>query len=175
VVCLSKLTVLLATSVMVFSAILVIFAASLQNTGSPSPKNDSNFNLLFRYGVGAKNELNTFEDTYTKDMVLDPPITIKLTLSDAELEQIHQKMVQIGFFNYPENFPLRTDFEVTPRTDYYIKVENGSSVKEVSWNSNSMLENNIQNNLSQLVDLIRSVVEQKPEYKALPPARGGYL
>jgi hypothetical protein len=158
---------------MVFSVILMMFAASLQNTGSPSPKND--FNLLFKYGVGAKNGLNTFEGTYTKDMVLDPPITIKLTLSDAELEQIRQKMVEIGFFDYPENFPLRTDFEVTPRTDYYIRVENGSSVKEVSWNSNSMLENNVQDNLLQLVDLIRSVVEQKPEYKALPPARGGYL
>ena len=174
-VCLSKLKVLLVTSVMVFSIILIIVAASLQNTSSPSPKNDFNFNLLFRYGVGAKNELNTFEGTYTKDMVLDPPITIKLTLSDAELEQIRQKMVEIGFFDYPENFPLRTDFEVTPRTDYYIRVENGSSVKEVSWNSNSMLENNVQDNLLQLVDLIRSVVEQKPEYKALPPARGGYL
>jgi hypothetical protein len=151
----------------------MMFAASLQNTGSPSPKND--FNLLFKYGVGAKNGLNTFEGTYTKDMVLDPPITIKLTLSDAELEQIRQKMIEIGFFDYPENFPLRTDFEVTPRTDYYIRVENGSSVKEVSWNSNSMLENNVQDNLLQLVDLIRSIAEQKPEYKALPPARGAYL
>jgi hypothetical protein len=159
--------------VVVFSVILLVAATSLQNTISPSPKNGSNFNLLLRYGVGAKNELNTFEGTYTKDMVLDPPITIKLTLSDAELEQIRQKMVEIGFFDYPESFPLR-DSSITPRTDYYIKVKNDSSIKEVSWNSNSLLENNIQNNLWQLVDLIKNIVEQKPEYEALPPARGGY-
>lgn len=166
---------LLATSVMVFSIILMTVAASSQNTISPSPKNDSNFNLLFRYGIGAKNELNTFEGTYTKDMVIDPPITIKLTLSDAELEQIRQKMGEIGFFDYPEGFPPRTDFEVTPCTNYYIKVENCFSVKETSWNENSLLENNTQGNLLQLVNLIRSIVEQKPEYKALPPERGGYL
>jgi len=151
----------------------MIVAASLQNTGSSPQKND--FNLLFRYGVGAKNELNTFEGTYTKDMVLDPPITVSLTLSEEELAQIRQKMIAIDFFNYPEGFPLRTDFFVTPRTDYYIEVENGSIVKEVSWNTNSMLENKVQDNLGQLIDCITSIVEQKPEFKALPPARGGYL
>jgi len=161
-------------SVMVFSTVLVIFVGSLENSSSSSPRNDFNFNLLFRYGVGAKNELNTFEDTYTKDMVVDPSVTIRLVLSDAELEQIGQKMVEMGFFDYPEEFPLRTDVLITPRMDYYIKVANASIVKEVSWTSNSMLENSVQNSLFQLVDLIRGIIEQKPEYESLPSARGGY-
>jgi hypothetical protein len=173
VVCLQKPKVLLGMLLLAVSLTLIAVIVSLQNTGPSSQEND--FNLLFRHGVGAKNELNTFEGTYTKDMVLDPPITISLILSEEELEQIHQKMIEIDFFNYPEDFPPRLGFLVTPCTNYFIKVEHGSIVKEINWNENSMLESNIQGNLWQLVGCIMDIVEQKPEYKALPPARGGYL
>jgi hypothetical protein len=134
----------------------------------------SGFNLLFKYGVGAKNELNTFDNTYTKDMVMSPPITIGLYLSDEEMGQIEQEMVAIGFFNYPETFPLSTTGFVTPSSDYYIKVQNGSTVKEVSWNSNSQFNGDVEDGLSQLVHRITDIVSQRPEYKALPPPNGGY-
>jgi hypothetical protein len=83
-------------------------------------------------------------------------------------------MIEIDFFNYPESFPLSTGGTVTPSSDYYIKVQNGSSTKEVSWNSNSQLDGNVEDNLWQLARLITDVVEQRPEYKALPPPNGGY-
>ena len=138
-----------------------------------SPQGD--FNLVFKYGVGAKNELNTFRGTYTKDMVIDPSITIRLTLSKQELSQIYQKMVEIEFFSLPESFPDRPNYHVTPSTDYYLKVENASRTKEVGWNTNSQLDSNVEEGLYELVELIRSFVEQKPQYRLLPPARGGYL
>ena len=133
------------------------------------------FNLVFKYGVGAKNELNTFRGMFTKDMVSDPSITIRLTLSKQELAQIYQKMVEIGFFNYSDSFPLRQDGSVTPSSDYYLKVENGSRTKEVRWNSNSQLDTNVDKGLHETADLIRSIIEQKLEYKILPPPRSAYL
>jgi hypothetical protein len=133
------------------------------------------FNLIFKYGVAAKNELNTFRAMFTKDMVSDPSITIRLTLSKQELAQIYHKMVEIDFFNYPNSFPLRQDYFVTPSSDYYLKVENGSTTKEVSWSSNSQLDANVDKGLHETVELIRSIVEQKLEYKILPPARSAYL
>jgi hypothetical protein len=42
------------------------------------PRRD--FNILLKYGVGAKNELNTFDSTYTKDLVAWAPITITVPL-----------------------------------------------------------------------------------------------
>jgi hypothetical protein len=133
------------------------------------------FNLIFKYGVGEKNELNTFRGTFTKDMVIDPSIKIRLTLSKQELAEIYQKMIEIDFFNLPESFPDRPDYFVTPRTDYYLKVQNGSLTKEVSWNTNSQLDADIDKNLHELVDLIGSIIEQKLEYKILPRPRGAYL
>jgi hypothetical protein len=57
----------------------------------------TNFNLVFKYGVGAKNELNTFDQTFTKDMVMDPSVTVKMKLSDNELNSIYQKINNLNF------------------------------------------------------------------------------
>ncbi len=125
--------------------------------------------------MGAKNELNTFEGTYTKDLIIDGTKTTRLTLSPEELRQIQQKMVDIDFFNYPESFPPKPGYRMYPRADYYIKVQNGSTVKEVSWNTESLIDSCIQDNLGQLATYIMNIIVQKPEYKMLPPANGAYM
>ncbi len=61
------------------------------------PPRESNFNLIFKYGIFAKNELNTFDGTYTKDMVQDPSITVELSLSEEELDSIYEKMAECRF------------------------------------------------------------------------------
>lgn len=58
---------------------------------------DSDFLILFRYGVMVndefgKNVLDTFHGTYTKDMVCDSPIKVKICLTKEELDAIYQKM-----------------------------------------------------------------------------------
>jgi len=73
---------------------------------------ESDFNLIFKFGVKGpasepKNVLNTIKGTFTKDMVIDPPVTVKLRLTEEELEIIHRKMVEIGFFQYPTVFRVR--------------------------------------------------------------------
>jgi len=137
------------------------------------PRQNNDFNIQFKYGVTERNELNTFSNTYTKDMILDPPITIWLYLSDEEMNQIWQKMVDIDFFNCPDTLAVSTGRIVTPQDDFYIKVQNGSVVKEVSWSTNSEV-NAIEQNLAQLANLIKGIVEQRPEYRELPPPNGGY-
>ncbi len=138
------------------------------------PRENNDFNVQFKYGVTARNELNTFNNTYTKDMILDPPITIWLYLSDEEMNQIKQKMTEIDFFNLPEALPPRSyGAFVEPQDNFYIKAQNGSTTKEVSWNSNSEV-NGIEQNLTQLANLMTRIIEQRPEYRELPPPNGGY-
>ena len=61
----------------------------------------SDFDLIFKYGVGAKNELNTYNGTYVKDMVTAPSVTTNLSLTIEEKRQILQRIAEIGFFTYP--------------------------------------------------------------------------
>jgi hypothetical protein len=97
-----------------------------------------------------------------------------MILSAEELGQIKQRITDLGFFAYPETFPINTNSILTPQTDYYIKVQNGSTIKEVSWSENSLIEGVIQENLNQLAAYFASLIEQKPEYKALPTANSAY-
>lgn len=141
---------------------------------------ESNFNLIFKYGVNAMNELDTFQGTYTKDMVADPSITVPLSLSEEELDRIYQKMVEIDFFNYPDKFsvyvpPGEPVGIVTPYASYYFKVEYNSQVKELWWEDEIINENEKADRLRELIKLIRDIVESKEEYKELPPPSSAYL
>ncbi len=139
---------------------------------------DSTFNLIFKYGVDAKNILNTFEGTYTKDMIPDPPIATKLSLTREELDTIYKKMVDIDFFSYPDVFtiPVKDEYVgmITPYQSYYFKVQHGSGIKELSWEDSITNQNNDADRLRELTKCIREIAESKNEYKKLPPPRGGY-
>ena len=163
-------------ALIVLSAYFLLVFSGCGNT----PPGESDFNLTFEYGVGAKNELNTFDGTYTRDMVLDPSITVELSLSEEELDSIYQKMVEIDFFNYPDEFSVLVAPDdrigiVTPYNSYYFKVEYDSRVKELRWEDEILKENVDADNLRGLINLIRDIIESKDEYKELPEPTSGYV
>lgn len=138
------------------------------------------FNFIFKYSVTARNVLDTFQGTFTKDMVLDPPITIELTLSDAEMDSIYQKMVEIDFFSYPNEFEVDVSGSeligtVTPYSTYYFDVEYPSGTKELKWEDEITNPDEKADKLRELINLIRNIVESKEEYKNLPEPGSGYL
>ncbi|MFC1991901.1 hypothetical protein ACFLVC_04190 [Chloroflexota bacterium] len=165
----------------IFTVIIVLVVVVLGMVAcSVPPLAQSDFNLIFRYGVGAKNELNTFEGTYTKDMFGDPSITVPLSLTDEELDIIYRKMVEINFFDYPEEFsvtaaPGEAVGIVTPYSSYYFKVEDDSGIKELRWEDKITNEDNEADRLRELIKLITDIIESKEEYQKLPEPTGGYM
>ena len=137
------------------------------------------FNLIFKYGVGAKNELNTFEGTYTKDMIMDPSVTVELSLTEEEVDRFYQKMLDIEFFDYPDEFsvsvaPGSLTKIVTPYSSYYFKLEYNSSIKELRWEDEIKNRNEEADKLRELIRLIRDIIESKEEYQELPEPTSGY-
>ena len=159
----------------------IIVIAALPGMGgcAAPPPETSNLNLVFRYGVGAKNELNTFNGTYTRDMVMDPPITVNLSLTEEDLDRIYEKMLEINFFDYPDEFSVSTaggSFGImTPYSSYYFKVEYDSSIKELRWKDEISYPDENADRLRELIQLIREIIEAKEEYKSLPEPTGGYM
>jgi hypothetical protein len=144
------------------------------------PSEESDFNLIFKYGITARNELNTFKGTYTKDMVMDPPITVELSLSKGEMDRIYQKMVEIDFFDYPDKFSVSVPPDepigmVTPYASYYFKVEYDSQIKELRWEDEITNPDEKADRLRELIMFIRDIVESKEEYKKLPEPTSGYI
>ena len=70
-------------TIVIIISILVIFVMTgfliLCQKDNQIQKPDD-FNFIFMYGVGGKNEIDTFKGTYTKDMVTEPSITIDFKL-----------------------------------------------------------------------------------------------
>lgn len=143
---------------------------------------ESNFNLIFRYGIMAKNVLDTFQGTYAKDMVRDPNILIHLSLSEEEMVRIYEKMVEIDFFNYPDRFSISAPpgvptGMVTPYSSYYFKVEYNSKIKELWWNDQIVYKDyrdEKADRLRELIKLIRDLVESTEEYQKLPEPTSAY-
>jgi len=160
---------------------LALVAILLGLVGCANPtRGESNFNLIFKYGVGAKNELNTFEGTFTKDMVSDSSITVNLSLTEEELDRIYQKMLEIDFFAYPDRFSVSTPpgasvGVVTPYSSYYFKTEYDSKIKELWWDDETINEDEKADKLRELIQLVRDIIESKEEYKELPEPKSGYL
>ena len=149
-------------------------------------KHSDDFNLIFTYGIGA-NTLDTFNNTYTRDMITDANITIDLYLSQEEMDAIYEKMIEIDFFNYPDVFSRYVPEgsivgERTPYFSYYFKVAYDSYVKELTWNDNirsvlirgEYITDDKVDKLKSLTQLITHIIESKEEYKKLPEPRGGY-
>jgi hypothetical protein len=141
---------------------------------------EGEFNFILKYGVMAKNEIDTFHNTVTKDLIMDPSITISLSLTEGEMDEIYQKMVEIDFFNYPDEFKVIVPegeliHLVTPYYSYYFRVEKDAMVKELKWEDEIMNPDEKADRLRELISLIRDIVESRPEYQVLPEPSGGYL
>jgi hypothetical protein len=162
---------------LVIVLILSCLSISGCNTGTSGERD---FNLIFRYGVQASNELNTFKNEFTKDMILDPSIKIKLSLTEEELESIYSKMKKIDFFSYPDEFTIPIPHDglvtlVTPYSTYYFKVEFEGGTKELHWEDEIRNENKEADKLRELIRFIREIIDSKKEYKDLPEPTSGYL
>jgi len=144
------------------------------------PPRPEHFHFIFKYGPMAKDVLNTFNGTYTWDMVIGPSVTINMTLTEEDLDRIFRKMIEINFFDYPEKFVVPqkdVDGIVTPFDKYRFFVEYCGINKTVNWDAEEIYKkrNNEATSLKELCDLIKEIIESKPEYKTLPEPRGAYI
>lgn len=156
-------------------AILAFLAISCSDSGT-SPDSRS-FSLKFSYGVDARNVLNTFQNTYTKDLVTDGTTTVAFELSDSELRSIDAKMVEIGFFSYPDTFVVPgadTLGYVTPHPTYIFDVKDNETVKHLYWSDCIVSQDTNAVKLRGLISSIVAIIQSNPKYSQLPPARGGY-
>lgn len=145
-----------------------------------TPCLDSDFDVVLKYGVGAKNELNTIKGTYTKDMVNKPSITTRLCLTREELDSIYLKAMEIDIYNFSARMYVPPEGgvigAVTPYSTYYLEVWNGTENKVLRWTNQytTTTEHERYNDIMGLVRLIIEIVESHPEYQKLPEPTAGY-
>jgi hypothetical protein len=166
---------------LITASLLVVIAATSSFQMVSYVDEDTQIKLVFSYGVGARNVLDTFSKTFTKDMIGDPPITVRMWLTEEEINRIERKLNEICFFDnstltlyhIPDAGGVSTI--QTPYSTFYLKVQYGTHVKELRWIDQYVSpKTEAMENLDDLSDLIQSIIMAKPEYQKLPKPRGGY-
>jgi hypothetical protein len=119
--------------------------------------------------------IDTFNGTLTKDLILDGSVTIPFWLTTSEQESLLEELDRADFFNLPDTLLSipGVALEPNPSPDFLRVVANGKN-KVVIWSYPIDLATANGQSVMRLSTAIRNIVESKPEYKQLPPARGGY-
>lgn len=137
----------------------------------PIPPMPEDFNFKLNYGFQGLQEIDTFSDTVKKDLVLDGTIETSISLEQDEMETIYQHMMAMDIMEVELEVDGSCRSEPEPVSRWKI-VMNGETK---SFHYTTLCPSNqLEKKFLQLERTIQEIVEEKPEYKELPPVRGGY-
>ncbi|NBD25818.1 hypothetical protein [Paenibacillus glycinis] len=151
---------------------------AVDNTKMPADMPpDFDFEVRYGYGEVNKNEINTYDDTITKDLIAKGTVKADLKLTDDEMRGIYAKMSEIDIMGKKQLAPAAASPTVCSRTPYSEDswtVTIDGKTASMSWSSERC---DITDDAQQLLELrqyIHTLVESKHAYQALPEAEGGY-
>ncbi len=159
--------------------------SALDSGITPDQEMPPDFGFIAEWGVARMNTLDTFTGTFTKDLVLGSPVTATadLSLTQQELEDAYKRLLGIDIWGYPTHFaPPYADVTtpgqdqtISPVMNYHLHVVAAGMSKDIWWSDSNGSSAPEALTLRYWFRWLMELITSKPEYKAMPPARGGYL
>ncbi|WP_160037077.1 hypothetical protein [Paenibacillus sp. An7] len=134
---------------------------------------DFNFSLSYGYGEVNKNEINTYNNSVTKDLIIKGTAKADFSFSQDEMQSIYKKMREINIMRINE-FSQQGDCAKTPSNTDSWKITINSETRTFSWMDQHCSVSNDEKLLLDLRIYIQQIVDGKDAYIALPEAEGGY-
>ncbi|MFD0711758.1 hypothetical protein [Paenibacillus sp. GCM10027626] len=134
---------------------------------------DFNFSVSFGYGEVNKNEINTYDNTVTKDLIMKGTATANFAFTKDEMQSIYEKMREINIMGTKEFSQQGGCFKTPSNTESW-KITVDGETKTFSWTDQNCSVTNDANQLVELRTDIQQIIEGKDAYIALPMAEGGY-
>ncbi len=154
-----------------FLILPLFLACDLGDVQKPDPQF-----LRVQLNHGFRDVVNTFDGTLTKDLVLDGTRTVPFWFTTAEQHLIISELQRAGFYELPDTIPQIPDVRISPNPGpQLLRVQADQGQKTVVWLLPPDQTNGNGEAIQQLASVIMAIVEAKPEFKQLPPARGAYL
>lgn len=133
----------------------------------------SDFDFKVQFGVMKKNEINTFDNTITKDLIADGTVKVNLPLTLEEKTKIYEKMKEVNITEKKELIPKTNCMKKPFSEDEWMITINGETINH--YISEEYCDTT--DDAKQLIELrnyIFTLVKSKEEYKSLPEANGWY-
>ena len=159
-----------------FSICFVIFFFLLSGCGTSTDVEKIHDEQLVKIHLqfGFVDELNTFEGTFTKDLVEDGSITVEFWLPKEDQESIIELAQELSFISLPDTIPALPGVLITPNpSPDSLRIKFEDMDKTVVWSYPNDSENTDYKKVIELSEHIMSIVKESETYKLLPEARGG--
>lgn len=135
------------------------------------------FGFSVQFGIGKKNEINTFTGQVIKDLIEDGTATVDLPLLDKEMSEIYRKMKAINIFTEKEFVPSPVNGTMCVQQpheedEWKITIDGETISHSISGEYCEPTQDAKQ--FLELRNYVFSKVKQREEYLELPESRGGY-
>lgn len=136
---------------------------------------DFGFSILF--GVGKKNEINTFNNTVTKDLIKNGTVTANVALTDEEMNEIYVRMKEVNikekkmFVPEPLNGSV-CEQEPYEEDEWKITLNGETITHSISGTYCEPTDDGKQ--LRESRNFIFSKIKSKKVFIELPDSKGGY-
>ncbi|MBD3919361.1 hypothetical protein H8B09_11400 [Paenibacillus sp. PR3] len=134
---------------------------------------DFDFMVSYGYGDVAKNVIDTYSGTVTKDLIMKGTATADLTFTSEERSKIYKMMKDIDIMGPKELSSENGCAQIPSNTDSWKVTANGHTAS-FSWTDESCTTTKDAKQLLQLRQDIQHIVALKEAYQALPETEGGY-
>ncbi len=171
----------LAIAIILLVLLIVILILEV-NDRNPAYDAGTEFEFELSFGCYGKNNINTFNDTITKDLVSAGVITTDYIMPDHAKKRVFKMLRDMDILSYPASLNFSTSDEHVDHL--YLKAVIGEEEQIVRWTvpwgfgfwdgeGAKMSVRHYQFKI--LVEYISKHVYESDEWKALPKIEGGYL
>ncbi|WP_235848971.1 MULTISPECIES: hypothetical protein [Bacillaceae] len=150
---------------------LIVMVGCSPSTGEPD-KMPEDFNFSLSYGVGGNQKVDTFHNIVVKDLVQSGIAEVNITLSNQEMKEIYNKMMDINIMEIDIDEDLSC--ASSPATLSIWKIEMGGETKRMGYGSVCQYYPDYMLDLAELEKFIHEIIINKEEYQELPDTVGGY-
>jgi hypothetical protein len=143
------------------------------------------FDFKIDFGTYGKNNINTYNDTFTKDLVTAGSETIDFMISADKMRDIYKKFLEYRIYDLPDDINAEIEMIegktyscVTPYREYSLTYTSEGKTRTIVYNEGEPwpVEDSpdTRDRLRNFVDIISDYIYSTEEYEKMSPAEGGY-
>jgi len=149
----------------------------------------SDFNFSLSFGIGVGNNIDTYGDTFTKDLIVAGSETIPFVIPPEKMQEIYNMFVAYGISELPDdiNAYAAESFKdgsplslVTPAVAYELTYTLNQETRTIVCNDEGPWDGHTgppdaQRQLVKFVKFVSEYIYSTSEYRQMTPASGGYI
>lgn len=167
------------SKIIIFTTLLFITSCTDQSDKEINGRKEVEQIIKIHYKYDFTNEINTFNKTCTKDLVLGGVITMDYWFQLEEQDTIIKVIEEIDFSNLPDTLSYQPEDSISVVIEpdpgiQSLRINYNNQDKTVYWYIVNSFPSEYERIL-RITTLLEEILHSDPEYQSLPEPIGGYI